>query len=255
MRRFLLLFSVIGTLAFGAAFVLSFTHPLRVEQAARDLLRLQVERDVGQRIDSLSNHRLVDLAMATAGRTEADIDASRRALRAEVPRRVAEAMADLLDADCDCRRRLVEFANDAAIGGLASLLDTRDKLTVFIESAYAAVSAQLLREFRIFTASNALALALLGVIAFVRRGATLQLVLPAIALTGAMAITGGLYVFNQDWLHTIVFGDYVGFAYAGYLAVVALLLADVLLNRARVTSVLFNAASSAVGSAVTALPC
>ena len=255
MRRLILLFSLLGTLAFGTAFVLSFTHPLLIEQAMREVLRLQVEREVGERIDSLSNSKLVAFATAAAGRHEADIAASRQALRNDVPRRVAEAFADFLDADCECRQRLVAGAQQSAISGLTALIQSRDRLASLIESAYAHVSAQLLREVRIFTAANAMALALLGVITFLRRGATRQLVLPAVVLAGAVAITGSLYLFQQDWLHTIVFGDYVGFAYVGYLAVVALLLADVLFNRARVTSRLFNLLANAIGSAVQAVPC
>lgn len=255
MRQSILVFSLFGTLAFVAAFVLSFTHPLLVERGAREVVRLQVEREVGERLDSLSSHRLVAFAQSASGRTQAQVDAAREALRNDVPRRVADKVADFLEADCECRQRLVALARESAVARLASLVDARARLDAFIESAYAHVSAQLLREFRIFTGSNALALALLGTIAWVRRGASVQLLLPALALAGAVVATGGLYLFRQDWLHTILFGDYVGFAYLGWLAVVALLFADILLNRARVTSRMVNVAANALGSAAHAVPC
>jgi hypothetical protein len=112
-----------------------------------------------------------------------------------------------------------------------------------------------MREFRIFTASNAAAFALLGVITMLRRRATLQLMLPALVLVGAVAIASAIYLFSQDWLHTIVFAQYVGLAYSLYLVGVALLLADVAFNRARVTTQLVNSALSALGAAASAVPC
>ncbi len=112
-----------------------------------------------------------------------------------------------------------------------------------------------MREFRVFTGSNAIAFALLGVVTLLRRNATLQLALPAVVLAGAVVVTGSLYLFNQNWLHTIVFGEYVGLAYAAYLAGVALLLADVVFNRARITTRMVNVVLQSVGSAVHALPC
>jgi hypothetical protein len=112
-----------------------------------------------------------------------------------------------------------------------------------------------MRELRIFTASNAIAFALLVVIMLFRRAATLQLFLVAVVLVGAVGVTGGLYIFNQNWLHTIVFSDYVGMAYAVYLAGVSLLFADVVFNRARATTRIVNLIFQSLGSAATAVPC
>ena len=83
----------------------------------------------------------------------------------------------------------------------------------------------------------------------------LQLVLPAFVLVGAVGITGGMYLFSQNWLHTIIFGQYIGFAYSLYLAAVALLLTDVAFNRARVTTQIVNSALNLVGTAASAVPC
>jgi hypothetical protein len=60
--------------------------------------------------------------------------------------------------------------------------------------------------------------------------------LPAIVLVGAVVIAAGFYVLQQDWLHTVLHRAWVGWAYAGWLIAVALLLGDILLDKARVTS-------------------
>jgi hypothetical protein len=244
--------SLLGVLLFGGAFALSFLNPLLIERAAREVVRIEVEHRVGEKIDTLSNSRIADFAQRARGGTEADIAQTQRALRNEVPGQVATVIANMLNPGCECRERLAEYALRWESARLSSLIEVRERLAALIESAYASVTSSLMREFRIFTASNAIAFALLGFVSLVRGRATLQLCLPAVVLVGAVTVTGGLYLFNQNWLHTIVFGQYVGLAYATYLACVALLLADVLMNRARVTTRLVNVALHTVGSAA---PC
>ena len=255
MRHFVLLLSGIGTVVFGGILALSFLEPLWIERAAREVVRMEVERRIGEKIDDLSGSRLAGLARGVLQKTEVDIRSSEQAIREEVPRKVAEVIAGMLDADCACRQRLVELARRSQAQRLSALLDVRGKLVELIESAYASVTHDLMRELRIFTASNAAAFALLGLVTLVRRAAAVQLAIPAVILVGAVVVTGSLYLFNQNWLHTIVFGDYVGLAYTAYLAVVALLLADVLLNRARATTRIANMILQSVGSAATTVPC
>jgi hypothetical protein len=255
MRRFLFAISLLGVLLFGGAFALSFSHPLLIERGVRELIRIEVERLVGEKIDTLSNSRLAGLAQHALHDTETDISRTQRAIRDEVPRKVANIVANMLNADCECRRRLVEHAQISESQRLFSLTQIRERLVDFIESAYASVSRSLLREFRIFAASNALAFALLGLVTHIRKKATLQLLLAAGVLIGAVALTGGLYLFNQDWLHTILFGQYVGLAYALYLLSMTLLLSDIVFNRARMTTAIANLALEVVGTATRAVPC
>jgi hypothetical protein len=168
---------------------------------------------------------------------------------------VAEVVAAMLNADCECRKRMAAAATGAQEARITQLGQMRERLAGLIESAYASVASNLMKEFRVFTGSNAAAFALLWLVTFFRKGAALQLLLPAVVLTGAVALAGGLYIFNQNWLHTIVYGQYLGLAYAGYLGLAAVFLADVVMNRAKVTTRLVNAWLHVVGSAVQAVPC
>lgn len=255
MRRTILNFSLAGTLLFGIAFVLSWLHPIWIERAAGAALRIEVERQTGERLDALSGSAILGHAQRVLGRTEADIERTREAIRREVPDKVARVVAAMRDPDCACRQRLVTGKDVGALQDLASLTQLRTRLSGLIESAYADVRLKLLREVRIFTGSNAAAMALLGIVTLLRRRAGLQLMLPAAALAGGVLVTAGLYLFGQDWLHTIVFDAYVGLAYIGWLVVVVLLLADILGNRARVTSWLVNACLQAAAALVKAVPC
>ena len=255
LQRILIAVSLLGVLLFGGAYGLSFLHPPLIERAAREVVRIEIERRVGNKIDSLANSRLVGFAQREFKKTEIDIAMSQKAIRDEVPEKVANVVAAMLNVDCECRKRLVQNAQRAEAERLYSLTQVRERLGDLIESAYASVTHDLLREFRIFTASNALAFGLMGLIAVLRRRATLQLFLTAVVLIGAVALTGSLYLFNQNWLHTVVFGQYVGLAYSAYLVGVALMLADVGFNRARVTTMIVNAVLSALGSVASAVPC
>ncbi|MBX3628039.1 MAG: hypothetical protein KF892_23725 [Rhizobacter sp.] len=255
MRRAILALSVLGFLLFGGSLLLSVVDPMLVERAAREVIKIEVEQRVGERIDSLSNHRITRLAERSLRQNQAEIDRAEAALREDLPRKVANVMADMLNADCECRKRLVLSAHRSQVEELSSLSQIREKLTSLIESTYASVAQSLMREFRIFTAANAVAFGLLGLITVVRRRVGLQLALPSVVLIGAVAITGSLYLFNQNWLHTVIFGQYVGLAYIVYLAGVAFLLADIAFNRARITTQMVNAATSALGSSLAVVPC
>jgi hypothetical protein len=255
LQRLLVALSLLGAFLFGAALLLSFLSPVLIERAAREVVRIEVERRVGDKIDSLSNSRLVGLAQRVLERTEADIAASQQAIRNEVPKKVANVIASMLDADCECRQRLIRHAEAYEGARLSSLTQLRERLVELIESAYASVTRNLLREFRIFSASNAGAFLMLALVTAVRRRSALQLLLPAVVLVGAVAVTAGLYLFNQNWLHTVVFGQYIGLAYLVYLIVVALMLTDVVFNRARVTGTIVQAAFGGLRAAVPVASC
>jgi hypothetical protein len=222
---------------------------------AREVVRIEIERRVDARVDALTNSRIGALAQRALSKTDADVHEVRRKLKEEVPRQVASTVGNMLRADCECRLRLSALAQAVAMDRLASLSALRENLVSLIETTYARVAESLMREFRIFTGTNALAFGLLYLISYRRKAAALQLALPAVVLVAAVGTTGTLYLLNQNWLHTVVFGEYVGLAYAGYLALVATCFTDIAFNRARVTSSLLNAMFQVVGTAVKAIPC
>lgn len=255
MRTFILCFGILGTLVFGAAFALSFSSPLLVEKWGKEIIRIEIERRLGTQLDALSGSRMAGLAQQALGKTDGEIAAVRREIEAGIPDKLASVMTDMRRADCECRKRKAAYAQQRQASQLASLIQMRARLVELIESAYQQTTASLVREFRIFTASNALVfLALTGVTAR-RRRAGLQLALPAIVLVTASAVTAMLYLFAQDWLHTIVFGSYIGLAYMAYLAFAIALLCDIAFNRARVCTRAINGFTSSFGSAFEVLPC
>lgn len=255
MRQTILGLSLAGTLLFGIAFILSWLNPIWIERVASAAVRVEVEREAGERVDALSGAPMVGIAQRALGRTDAEIDRTRVAMHKEIPANVARVVTAMLDPDCACRARLKSAADTSRLQHLHSLAQLRARLTSMIESAYADVRTKLLREFRIFTASNAAALAMLGAVTLIRPSARLQLMLPAAALAGGVVVTTGFYLFAQDWLHTILFNDHVGLGYVVWLSVVILLLSDILGNRARVCTRIVNGVLHMAGAAVASVPC
>ena len=172
-----------------------------------------------------------------------------------LPQKIAATIAEMRNLDCECRRAIERAMTGVLEGRVTDLSRLNERLKLLIRTKYIETSEALTREFRVFTGANAGVFALLGLIAGVRKRASLQLVLPALVLLTAAATTAFLYLFKQDWLHTVVFADYVGLGYFLYLGLALALLSDIAFNRARVTTKLLNMVMHLFGSALQAAPC
>jgi hypothetical protein len=254
-RILLLGISCVGTALFSAAFFTSILNPGYVEEVAKDIIRLQVEKKVNEKIDSLDAKFLSSKAASLMKRQVDEIEIAKRLLKEKAPALIASVIAEMRNLDCECRTKIEKTIRDGIEFHIAAAAQAQDQLTAIIRTKYMEVAEKLIREFRIFTGTNALVFALLGIGAFLKRGAGIHLIPPALVMVVAAAITGYLYIFNQDWLHTILFSNYVGFTYVGYLSIVFAILCDILFNRAKVTTEVLNATFQAIGSSLQVVPC
>lgn len=250
-RWFALILGIVGGLLFGFAFVASVTNPGFVEQLARNIIRYEVERKVQEKIEAIDNAFLSSKAAVFAKGYAEDIEQTKRLLTQQLPTRLAKVITEMRNLDCECRKKIetnIEWR-------IASASSAHERLTTLIRSKYMDTATQLTREFRIFTGTNAIVFALLLVAVLVKRQAGLHLLPSALVLLAAGAITAYFYLFNQNWLHSLVFNEYVGLAYIGYLAGAFALLCDIILNRARLTTEVLNFVLNAIGSAIQVVPC
>ncbi|MEO8104337.1 MAG: hypothetical protein ABI790_17620 [Betaproteobacteria bacterium] len=253
-RSTLLAIGVIGALLFGAAFFTSLVDPVFVERIAKDIIRQQVEKRVQERIDVLDESYLANQAGRLIKGMQQKVEDTRRALKERLPERIATVIAEMAKADCECRKKLETSIRGGLEGIILSAALAQEQLTTLIRTKYMETAGKLTREFRIFTGTNAFVFALLGLAAYLKPAAGLQLLPATVILVLAALINACLYFFKQNWLHTLVFSNYVGLAYVAYMAVVFVVLCDIIFNRGRVTTQVLNAALNAVGS-VTVLPC
>ena len=243
-----------GALIFGAAFAMSYARPAWVETMAKDVVQAEVEKRVRAQVAAAAGGTLAGFATDALKRNEAQVAAARRVLADSLGARVARVAAEMRDPDCACRQGVAAHIGNGDWRG-ALLSAANERVTALIRAKYLDVAAGLTREFRIFTAVNALVLLMLGIAVVVRRNAGLHLLPPAVILACAAVAVGYVYLFRQDWLHTIVFGEYVGLAYVAWRGVALALLADVALNRARVTVHLVNGCINVAGGTASAVPC
>ena len=246
-RAFLLILATTGTLLFSSLFVLPIASPITIEHWARAAIEREVETRVGGELHALSRVSLVRLAQALVDRHRKE-SAFDRVLFAALHDEVERVVARMQDPDCECRKRLLRFIDETAESNNKRLGSLDARLTTLIESKYAQVSQALVREVRIFSGANTLVFVLLGLVALLRREANRQLLAPAFVLLGSSFVVGYFHLFQQDWLTTVLFGNYVGMWYFGYLGILMAFFADIVLNKGRVAAVLMGSLGGVAGA-------
>jgi hypothetical protein len=119
---------------------------------------------------------------------------------------------------------------------------------------YMEVASELKRDIRIFSGSNLAIFILLVVVSFLKPAAMAHLFLPGMLLMTSTLICSFFYIFEQNWLMTIIYNDYLGFGYLGYVGVLFLFLCDIVFNSARITTQIINTILQAIGSAAQVMP-
>lgn len=232
-RPFALVVSLQGCTVFGGLLAVSLWQPTWVEQGARALIRQQIAQRTGEKLQALDAQFLSAQARVFLREKEREIAAARQALREGLPARIAAIAAEMGIPECECRQR--RHSRLALQIGTAQQMQAQ--LDALIRTAYMDTAAKLLRELRIFSGANVLAFALLGLAAW-RQGPAghgARLVPATATLLAATLACSAVYLFGQNWLHTIVFGSYVGWAQFAYIAMVYAWLCDLLFNQGRVS--------------------
>lgn len=240
-RVLVLCVGLAGSLLFAGAFAASWTSGHFISETAREVIRYKVAQEIDEKIEAIGGDFLLSKASELFGRNKEEIEALKATLKSGLATQVARVAEEMRDPDCACRKWISQVVRDGLLSRIGDLNQLQDRLGELIRAKYLETEAGLTREYRVFTGTNAAVSFLLVTAALVKRRAGLQLVPAATILLLASTVTGYAYLFNQNWLMTLLYGDYVGYAYVGYLSFVFLLLADLLLNRARVTAAVLDA--------------
>lgn len=240
-------------------FALTFSIPGWVEDFAAEFIEGEVSEEIDQTIDALkapeSKGALAKLARKVQSQNEEKIVKLKLSLKDNVHQRMARALAQIRALDCECRKKWEGAFKDGFESNIALLQAANDKIIDFVQSTYMSVLAKLKRDIRIFTGTNAGVFLLLLIVSFLKPKAISHLFLPAILLLISTIVCTYFYIFEQNWLLTIIYSDYLGLMYLVYLGLVFAFLCDIVFNRARVTTEIVNAILNAIGSAVSLAPC
>jgi hypothetical protein len=157
--------------------------------------------------------------------------------------------------DCAQRAQLEAALEQIYQRQLAALNIGLDTLRSVVEGRYRETLTQLRRDVVIFLSANLVVMGAALMVALGRGAAARHLLPIAAVLTVSTLIAACWYVFGQNWLWTIIYADYVGWAYLGVLAVLFIFLADIALNRARATSEALNIVAQLLRSGASWSPC
>lgn len=236
-----------GATLFAFFFALTYHTPRWVEDFAAEYIEALVAQHVDATIERLGPPTGGDAMSRYAARlyekNQTSISGFKELLKKEAREQLVDCIDKARSLSVEARATLERLINQSATGSIGALQLENARLASLIQSGYLQVVADLQREIRIFTASNAIAFLLLVLASFLRPEFSRELFVPGILLAISTLICTYLYVFEQDWLLTMIHGDYLGVAYVVYLGFVFLILCDIVLNRARVTIKLIRLAT------------
>ena len=249
----------VGAVVFLTFFAFTYSVPGWVEAFAADYIETEAQERIDASIDAVrppeSDGALAKLAQSMYEQNEAQIEQLKTDLRNKVHEQWAAALSAVRDLDCECREKWEDWLKSGFNTNIALLKAANEQISSFIHSTYMDIATELKRDIRIFTASNAAVFILLLLVSFLKPQAMMHLFLPGVLLAVSTLVCSYFYIFEQNWLLTIIHSSYLGFAYLAWLGVVFLFLCDIVFNRGRITTEILNAFFNAVGSALSAVPC
>ena len=250
---------IVGAAIFLYFFSLTFYVPGWVETFAKGFIEAEVSERVDSRIDSIQPPQgegsLAKFAHALYEQNQEQVDSLKESLKAKTHEKMAVALAEVRNLDCECRDKWAAILEQGFESNIAVLQAANDKIVRFVQASYMEVVENLKRDVRIFTGSNALVFVALVLISFLKPQAITHLFLPGMLLVLSTVVCSYFYIFEQNWLLTLIYNDFLGFMYAGYLAIVFGFLCDVVFNRGRISTQIINALLNAIGSAASVVPC
>ena len=255
---------ITGFLIFATFFYFTFSVPGYVETLGKSFIEKQIQKKIDTKIESISftatdfknkEGAFAKIAGKLLESNEQRIEKIKAQLKNKAYEQMATAIAEIRDLDCECREKYSNMIKEGFEFEHAGLQIANEKLQDFTKTKYMEVAEDLKRDVRIFTGSNMLVFLLLVLVSFLKPQAIGHLFLPATLLAASTVICSYFYIFNQDWLLTIIYSNYWGFAYLAYVGVVFIFLCDIVFNKGRVTTEILNAILNALGSAASFVPC
>jgi len=245
--------AILGISIYASVLYLTFSVPGWLEEVASSYIEQKLSERIDTSIDSFAPPQregiLGDLARKVFESNEEKIAETKERLRLKAHESLAGALAQM------CRSIYADKLKRGFEFKISMLQSANDKIVQTIQSGYMGVVAELKRDIRIFSISNIGVFCLLLLASFLKPTARVHLLVPAVLLTISTLVCSYFYVFEQNWILTIIHSDYVGFGYLAYLAIVASFLADIVFNKARITTKLLNGLFNAIGSAISVAPC
>lgn len=251
----LILIGLIGLILFAGLFSFTYSVPEVVEESAKGFVKAQIEKEVRQKYQTMVESDLGSKAFRLAAKYGLKESQLSSGLENKLPEKIAEIVAQMCGYDCEKKKNLAKSITKSTLNKIKSLQVAQFNLADVVKGQFLKIVENLKLDLRIFLGCNALLFALVLIVSLLKPQAVQHLFLPSILLIIATAISSSIYVLGQDWFYTIIYNDYMGFAYMAYVAVIFAFLMDIIFNSARLTAEIINSIAGAIGSAVSVAPC
>ena len=255
MSTTLKLIGIFGILLFGVLLSVTFVSPEKVEESAKGFVNSQIEKEVLEKQQAMSESSVAEAALNVTGRLGLEKEKIQADLDNELPEKIASIVAAMCGYDCEKKKALAQSIATGYMERIKSIKIAESTLSDVVKGKYLEIVSNLKLDLRIFLGSNLSMFFILIAISFLKPRSVQHLFLPGLLLIVATVVASSIYVFGQDWFYTILYNDYMGFGYLIYIAVIFGFLIDISFNKARVTSEIINGMANAVGSAFSVVPC
>lgn len=246
---------LIGVLLFGTLFVVTFLSPAKIEESAKSFVKYQIEKELVERYKDVTDYSMADAALDFAEKLGMERSQIQSNLENDLPEKIASVIASMCGYDCEKKKLVAKTIASSYVDRIKNIKIAENTLSSIIKNKYIEIIGNLKIDLRIFLGSNFMMFLMLVGVSFAKPGAIQHLFLPGMLLTIATVVSSLIYIFGQDWFYTILYNDYMGFAYLIYIAVIFAFLMDVVFNKGQVTTNIINGIGNAVGSAISVVPC
>ena len=246
---------VMGVVLFGIFFVLTFLSPAQLETSAKRFIQHQIEQEIRAKYHAAESSSVTQKAKILADKLGLETDKIEQNLEDELPQKIASVIASMCGFDCERKKAVASSITQGYLDRIRNIKIAEHSLGNIIKGKYLQIVENLRLDLRIFLGTNLLSFLVLLAVSFAKPRAIQHLFLPGILLLVATVISATIYIFGQDWFYTILYNDYMGYAYSVYLLLIFAFFMDIVFNRARITTEIINTIANAIGSAFSVMPC
>lgn len=249
------LIGLLGIVLFGILFSITFVSSKTVEESAKGFVKLKIEQEVNQKINSLKSSSVAEKALSIAEKLGYESEQIQAKLDDNLPEKIASVLASMCGYDCEKKKAVASSIKTDYLDRIKNIKVAQNTLADIVKGKYIEIIGNLKFDLRIFLGTNFVMFLVLLLVSFTKPQAVAHLFLPGILLLISTAISMGIYIFGQDWFYTILYNDYMGFGYLVYIGVIFAVLLDIVFNGAQITTEVINAILNAIGSALSVSPC
>lgn len=216
--------------------------PNAFERSAISFTKSEVTRAVIERYPDLANQPAVDGVLEGLSRFSSQLGIRQDRLDEMSASDLPEVVGAIVENLCTCGHAAPEAVSaraEAIRAGLqaraAVLGQGQNRLADFIKGRYETTVAALYTELITFLLINVVAFAGVLGATCVPRERRHAVFVPAMLMVASTIASSIIYVFGTNWFYTILFNDFLGVWYALWIGFIFAFLADIVMNRARVT--------------------